>query len=925
MIRRKMYFLEKVVDDIYKQENGFKKTAIVFPTKRSGLFFKKYLQENKDIKKPLWAPELFSISKFVDYLSNNALSNKLKLLFILYEIYRKVENNPKDFDIFYQWGRIMLSDFEDIDNYMVDTDELFRQIKEAKNMEKYFKESDKIKKNETYKKYVDFSENIEKIYNKFQTSLDKSNNSYYGKEIKNIVTNFEDFRKKINKWENIYFVGFNALSNAEIELINTLDKYKNCNIYWNMDKFFVEKKNHEAGYFFRRNNKKLNIKSNKFIEDELRNKSKNIKIIGTPKKISQTKILGHCLKKFDNLDENSGIILPDESLLFPLMHSIPDKIDNINVTMGFPLKNTPVYNLISNILQLHENKEKLDKKNCFYFEDVKQVLMHPYIMFISDENNIEFINNLKIKNKIFIKEKDFDNFNKKVKYIFQSIKSVEEFIEYLKNIFNSITDMIKTKDIYTIELEYIYKFFTVIQKIEDILIEYSHNFSLLTFWRLFKEIIESERIPFIGEPLKGLQIMGMLETRNLDFRNVFILSVNEGVLPASKSNNSFIPYEIKKSFNLPTYEYKDSLFSYYFYRLIMKAENVYLIYNTETDEFGKGEKSRFIEQLFVDLKNKNDNLNIKEDIVTLKINTEKKYDFKIKKNKEIMKLLKKNIEYSPTKLITYLQCPVKFYLKYILNLKEQEQIKERADYSEFGSIVHGILEEIFSKYVNKSFTREDINNEIKNIESLIKRKYKNVLGNVEVKSGKNYLNIEIIKELVTKYLKKEHNLEVLEVERLFETNFDYKGNKIKIKGRIDRISKVDEIIEIIDYKTGSVYSTTLRDYKIEDYNSIQKVLSRKKEVLQLLIYFYLIVENKNYKSYDCFKSTIVGFKDITDPKQTLNIKSNEDSLLNRDNKNLVEDILIKIFDDIFNENKFFEKTDDEKKCRNCVYKDICLR
>ncbi|MEW5691687.1 MAG: PD-(D/E)XK nuclease family protein [Candidatus Hydrogenedentota bacterium] len=949
-------FLQKLVKELIDRKDiKIADLIIVLPTHRSLLFFKKYLQKDNLLKKPLWSPRLYSLPDFIKKLSNLIFPSQISLLFKLFKVYKTLypEDEPKEFDEFYFWGDMLLSDFNEIDMYLLNPEGIFRNLNELTQIDTYFENKDEISdirenltQKDIYKRYKYFSTRMENLYDNFTNLLREKREAYYGLALRQIIENpppqpFWPANKKI------IFAGFNALTTAEEKIINTFIKNHNAEIYWDMDKYFVDDFLHEAGYFFRKMMSATgrDIARWCWIDDILTETKKNIRIIGSAGDISQAKIAGSIIKGFiEEIDADTTdtvLVLSDETLLFPLLNSLPPEIKKINVSMGYPLKSTPIYALISSIIKMYENEKQLsslssETSTTLYYKDVIEILMHPYINLLLKDKSIQLINEIKNKNISFVKEDFISTKDEVFNIIFKKPESVDNFIENIYNLLIQIRSEIskdKEKDWRIIEYEYLYQFFIIIQQIQDEIKECDIKIDVFTFWRLLKRIISDTRIPFTGEPLEGLQIMGFLETRALDFKNVFILSVNDGILPAGKHDKTFIPYEIRNHIGLPTPGLRDAVYSYNFYRLIKRAENIYLFYNTESDELGKSGKSRYIEQLIYEYSEKNPNLTIKEEIITLPVKSETPKPIIIKKDSGLIERLT-NLSYSATSLLTYINCPLSFYFKYILQIKEKEEIIESADSSVFGIIIHRILYQIYSNFIDKIINKNKLSEIKKTLAESVITEYKNHIPNIE--TGKNQINIEIVTRIIERtisYESKQNNIKIIALEKKYDdttkVGFDFaiagKKYSIILKGIIDRIDKEDDVYRIIDYKTGATGDAVFNMDSIPDNETLIERLQKKNDVLQLLFYFYLYLATENLSKNDRFKLGIYPIRKIVDGINFLRKPHQEPYLLGLNDLEKIKKLIGMIFTDIFDINKPFIQIEDADTCKYCHYKDICCK
>nr|MDA3778655.1 PD-(D/E)XK nuclease family protein [Bacteroidales bacterium] len=720
-------FLKEVTEELYEQyKENISDNCIVFPNKRAALYFKKYLSEISN--KPIWSPKLLTINELMQEISEKKPTNNIKLIFELYKIYRKIKTTTESFDEFYYWGEIMLSDFNDIDKYLVNPKQIFQNLSALKNIQEQFnylspgqielvmqfwKSFKPEQFSENQEEFVHLWEILSNIYDEFRKELLKNDDSYDGminKNIANKIINNEDIKLSNAKY---IFIGFNALNECEKTLFKYLKNINRADFYWDYDYHYIDNHNHEAGRFIRENIKNYPSPKNSNIRFNNLDTEKSIKIFSTTTDIGQAKVIAPLLKKINNeeIDDPNkhAIILTDEQILIPSLYAIPNSIDKVNVTMGYPLKDTPIYGFIKKIIELQKKVNSNNNEISFFYKHVISILKHQYIN-NKDSKISELINDITKKNKIYL-TKDELNISDITAKIFVKIDNHSSISEYLLNILNSLFHDIENQNFenQNIEQEYIYHLFITIKQLNEVLSESNINIQIETYLNLLDKIIQSINIPFTGEPLNGLQVMGILETRAIDFENIIILSMNEGIFPKVSTAMSFIPYNLRRGFNLPAIEYQDSIFSYYFYRLLQRAKNITLIYNSSSDGFQTGEMSRFIHQLKFETKHKIKHYNLSYDI-----NTKPQEKIIISKNEEIKAKLNNYIgeksirSLSPSAINMYLTCKLKFYFRYIAGLKEQNNLLEEIDPPTFGNILHNTMEDLYTPFLNKIISKESI-------------------------------------------------------------------------------------------------------------------------------------------------------------------------------------------------------------------------
>jgi CRISPR/Cas system-associated exonuclease Cas4 (RecB family) len=958
-------FLENICDEILKKYGEIiPEICVIFPSRRAGLYFKNILGNKTET--PIWSPSVYSIEDFVEEFSSYSFADNFKLLFELYSVYNDVVKNEKvllkseidfmdsgddveSFDSFYPWGEMILKDFDIIDKYLVDTNLLFKRIKDLKEIEESFP----IELQDSFKKFwgtlfdskqtgakrnfLKIWKILGKVYLEFTARLNKTGICYRGMAYRKL---FEDSENIINnfKWKKIIFAGFNSLNPVEKNLMKTLVDKGIAEIYWDADNYYISDRNQEAGNFIRNNIKYFGKDEIKFSK-HLVSDAKRINTIGTSSSVGMAKVLGSELKEHitdDNFNiEKTAIVLPDANLLLPVLYSIPNEIKNINITMGFPFRDTPLYSLICLLVELQNNGIYENGKIKFHHSVVEKILLHPYIKFHDTSLVYRVINYIKNENKIYFNIKDFDSEVPNIlKVIFSKIENVNEAIEYLSKIMDIISSRIdkddsKDKDYKKFQLEFIYNFYTNYSRLNEVIKENEVEMNLDTYWKFMKEVLQKISVPFTGEPLKGLQVMGLLETRVLDFENVFILSANEGVLPEGQVQNSFIPYSLRKALKMPTYEEDDSITAYYFYRLMQRTKNIFFIYDTDIGQNVK-EKSRFILQIENELLPNNKNINYVNKIVIPDVYSIEKKSIEILKTDGIMRKLMEVKHYSPTALKEYINCTLQFYFSRIAKIEEEKEIEESFDSMLIGNVLHKILEEIYLPYKGKIVKESDIND----IEIMAKENFDCILVNavrtcksgyiLKKYDGRNNLFKDIIFKLLLRVLENEKAqapYKILDIEK--EINYIFrisKNNKeigINITGRIDRVDEKDGVIRIIDYKTGS-YDLK----KFDDKNPGE--------------YFEKLISNPDYK--DNFQAFFYGYfysKDNEDKKINVGIypvkkmQNGIDSLkagyIEKEEYELFENSLKKLFMEIYDTEIPFKQVEDEKRCAYCPYSGLCYR
>ena len=867
-------FISETLDDILKRTNSFEEVILILPSQRAKVFVKQTIKDKISVG---FLPEILNIEQFINRVSGIEKADNIQLLFHFYTIYKSIEKDPVNFDVFTSWAITVLQDFNEIDQHLVDTKDIFIYLRDIQRLKKWSVKGE-FKETELMKDHYSFLEKLNNFYTPFYNFLKDKNIGYQGLIYKESCQKIDKYVAE-NSHKKFFFIGFNALNKAEEILFQKVLQAGNSDIYWDIDTAFYNG-NHQAGKFIRKyqsewkyyENNDLKILGNSFLQP------KKIEVIGAPKNTSQVKYAGEILEKFTDF-KNTALVLADETLLPITLSSLPKNINAINITMGYPLKDVPTTSLIFAIFQLFISQEKLQKTvvNEFYYKDVNRFLKHQYIYKILPNIDLLFIEIAK-QNQTFIRKEyvasfliGLDDFLQGVILsIFDPFVLVHEFINRVLG----LIDFLK-EDVSELEKEYLFRFYTAFQQLKTLQSEYEYFSDLKTLSQFFKQLISSESLSFQGEPLKGLQLMGMLETRVLDFENVILISTNEGVLPANAQQNSFIPFDVKLAFGLPTYREKDAIFSYHFFRLLQRAKNVFIIYNTEHDVFGSGEKSRFVTQLEMMRSD------IIHKIVSPRVVSQKVAFKKIKKEATTLKQLKllaqKGI--SPSALTNYLYNPISFYKQKVLKIKEFDNVEETVAYNTLGTVVHNTLDELYTPFVNH-FLSVAIVDKMKNqSKDLVIKYFKDEFKNGDISKGRNRLIFEVANRFVINFLNQEkelvqntsNRLKILATEENLATEIKIDGLdfSIKIHGQVDRVDELNGVLRIIDYKTGMVSNSNL---KVPNFESLRDEKHHK--AIQVLLYAYLYTKSKNHNFEQPIEAGIYSFKNLNSGFLPVNFSSN---------------------------------------------------
>ena len=867
-------FISETIDDILLTTKSFENVVFVLPSQRAKVFVKQTFKDKISVG---FLPEMLNIEQFIHQISGVQKADSIQLLFHFYTIYKSVEEKPDSFDTFSSWAITVLQDFNEIDQHLINTKDIFSYLRDIERLRKWsvkgtFKETDLIKD------HYSFLEKLNIYYDAFYQFLIDENIGYQGLMYREASKKIDAFLDK-NKDKKIIFIGFNALNTAEELLFQKVLGNGNSEIYWDIDEVFFNS-NHQAGKFIRKYKKTWNH----YDKNDLKTLGntfslpKKIQVIGAAKNNTQIKYIGEILEENASF-KNTALVLADETLLPITLNSLPKNINAINITMGYPLKDIPTTSLLFSIFQLFISQDKLQKNsvNEFYYKDVIRFFKHQSIYGLIT-NVDDFTAEIARENQTFINEKQLSFFlnsqtpeiKNVILSLFKPFDSVTNFMDRVLNLINILKE-----EINALEKEYLFRFHTAFTQLKTLQGEFKYFTDLKTLSQFFRQLISSENLSFQGEPLKGLQLMGMLETRVLDFENIILASANEGILPASSQQNSFIPFDVKVEFGLPTYREKDAIFSYHFFRLIQRAKNIFILYNTEHDVFGSGEKSRFVTQLEMM------RTDIVQKLVSPKVVTQKTDLKNIAKNEMVFNRLKEIAKsgFSPSSLTNYLYNPVAFYKQKILQIKEFDNVEETVAFNTLGTVVHETLDELYKPFISKFITVDIVLEMEKIAKDLVVKHFKIHFKNGDISTGKNRLIFEVANRFVTNFLTKEkelvsdknNQLKIIATEENLSAEIHIDGIEfpIKLHGNVDRVDELNGEIRIIDYKSGMVKGSEL---KVLDFEQLREKEQHK--AIQVLLYAYLYSKNKRFDFSKNLKAGIYSFKNLNQGFLAINFSSN---------------------------------------------------
>lgn len=912
------------------------------------------------IEKPVWAPSTLTINELFRSYSPLQIAGNEILLFELYKVYGNLKKQPESFDDFYYWGDMLLNDFDDVDKYLVNASMLFRNVLDIKNIDnifggltdyqieiirRFWTNFNQDKPTDQKSGFISIWALLLDLYTTYRDSLRKSNIAYEGMIFRDFAENKAEYN---DRWDCVHFIGFNALNECEKVLMDRFKKAGKARFYWDYDNSYIrESKLNSAGFFLRDN---LKIFGNDMPPgwdyDTMLSKAApdvHRKVIDTSSDVAQVKLVSQLLEGIPGITienaHHTAVVLADENLLMPVLTSLPENMGDINITMGLPLKQTLVYTFMRHLMDLQKNSQAADDGVRFNYRDVTSILKHTLLSGLLIKNDTDLLKEIIKTNLLRVPADRFSN-SAILSQVFSKPLTPAGLSGYFKNILSVIAlkDGEKTNTVEdNIKNEFIYRVVLSINRLEAIVNSTEVTFTTDTYMKILDRMLRIQSVPFSGEPLMGIQIMGILETRTLDFKNLIILSVNEGILPAVSAGSSFIPFSLREAFGLPSVNHQESIYAYHFYRLLQRAENVTLIYNSNSEGLRSGEMSRFIIQM------KYDEL-LKPEFLDLNflIKTNMAQSDRLERTEEHSILLESLFldrnngrSLSPSAINTWLSCRMKFFYRYINRLKEPDSVSADIDPAMLGNILHEIMSSLYNPYKGSVISQEIFASMLKNKELLlsvvnnaVNEQYKS--GRHESESGNELIVRDVLMSYLVRILNYDKTIAPLTIVNLedsfvFDILIQFKGKLVSILtgGKVDRIDRQDKI-RIVDYKTGTVADSisSVSDLFLDD---------RKKDPdgwLQTLLYCeaYLAVNPRSE-----VRPSVYKIKRMTGDSHSdkLRIKSRGTDLVIEDYSFIRDEFqsgLTDLINIIFSENEPFIKTTDLRgKCSYCPYKILCAR
>ena len=956
-------FLKLVAADLYKHTKGnLAHTAVVFPNKRAGLFFNEYLAQESD--SPIWSPAYVSISELFRSLSPWEVGDPVKLVCELYKIFRRETQSTETLDDFYFWGEMLISDFDDADKNKVDTDKLFSNLQDLRNImddytfiddeqeeaiRQFFQNFSIERRTALKERFISLWNVLGNIYKGFRESLASQNIAYEGMMYRHVIEHLD-----VDKlpYEKYVFVGFNVLNKVEHTLFTQLKDAGKAVFYWDYDEFYMKENRqavtHEAGEFIRRNLRDFPSPLSGELFKNL-SKPKEVHYIASSTENAQARYLPQWIR--NNLttpEKETAVVLCNEALLQPVLHSLPAEVKHVNITMGFPLSQTPVYSFLIALLELHTHGFNF-KSGRYTFQSVVTLLKHPYTRQLTGQ--AELLEKELTRNNRFYPlpgELGKDEF---LTRLFTPLSGnlnlcirLSETLQQVASIYQANTSGTEDTDAFNqLYRESLFKAYTTINRFRTLIEEDELTVQSETFRRLLVKVLSATNIPFHGEPAIGMQVMGVLETRNLDFRHLVLLSVNEGQLPKSGGDSSFIPYNLRKAFGMTTIEHKIAVYAYYFYRLLQRAERITLMYNTSSDGLNRGEWSRFMLQFLIEWPHP-----ITRQFLEAGQSPQGTSPITVEKTPDVMRRMQSlfdvranpKAKFSPSALNYYLDCPLKFYYRYVAGLSAPDEVSAEIDSATFGSIFHYAAEHIYKdltthgKVINKEALETLLRNEVK-LQDYVDTAFKKLFFNVPQNEKPEYNGIQLINSaVIARYLKQllQNDLRYapftfiaseMEVDEPIDIQTPKGVIKSRIGGIIDRMDSKDGTLRIVDYKTGGdadtpphVESLFIPDKKRSNYvfqTFLYAAIMCRKQPTMKIAPALLYIHRAATETY----SPVIQMGEPRKPKEAVEDFSKYEKEY--------RERLQRLLEEIFNPEKSFTQTEIIEKCTYCDFKALCKR
>ncbi len=919
-------FLARLAGVIDTQYGGdYRRLCVVLPNRRAGLYLK-YLLARKTTH-PVWAPSVFASEDFVFALCPYQKTELYDDLLLLYQASRQVEGfSNRSFDEFLEWGQVVLGDFNEVDTHLVDAGVLFRYLNDVKVYTLWGQNNDEL--TDFQKKYLAFYASLGDLYAEFYRLQESAGMVTAGMAYRWVASHVAT-AGLFGQWDHFIFAGFNALNPAESAIMEFLKKEGKASVFYDAEIDWLEDDMAEAGDFLRG---KIKAGQDFWVDDALRQQERDLHILGGPGLVGMVKLLGQtiatkCQAEGNEWLSRAAVVLPDEKLLIPVLRALPPECGEMNITMGLPLSETPIAALVSAFFRVILSRSA----DGFHVPQLLEFLRHPYIgLYLSDENPTlqSRVTTMQETGRMVASGKDIADslFNEsqagqKLMTILSRESSPATTLAFLLDIADLVVPVLRG----SVHEEYLYLMSRAVSGIIAKMNGFKIDAGFETLQNLLAQLINRTRMPFYGEPLKGLQVMGMLETRSLDFEYVFMLPANDDVLPGSGRHPSFIPHDVRieEGFGLPVYKHRNSVMAYHFFRLMKRCREAWFFYNTGTEGMGKGELSRFLMQMQYESAWKNSRNRFTHKVITAQTLVPAPESLVFSKSSFVIGEISMMAAsgFSPSALWTYNLCGVKFFFDYMLGMRKYRDPGRGIDAAVFGSAVHDVLSGMYQAKPPLRVNSAILEDAYRNAGDLLQAAFRRQICEIDLSSGKNLLMMNVGRQLLQMYIQYEKNLiaadhKVLEIrsaEEEFSGTLNLPaGSQVSIRGRIDRIDNINGQLRIIDFKTGAVRPEDL----IWDTDKPMKGNPRAEKPFQLLVYKWLYLINHPMSRPE---AGIYSLKRPSNGFMPVSLKQNQDET------EFITAELIKLINELFDPEQPFERVHDDKACFYCNYKFICNR
>lgn len=932
--------------------------GIIVPNVRSRLFLLDEL--GRLIRRPLWQPRYYTIDDLMCQASGLAPADRVKSVVELYKIYSKY--HQEKFDSFYFWGEMLLNDFDQVDQYMVNADMLFTNLSDLKGIdttEDYFNSEQKavvrrfwetFGAEESYspekRDFLRIWQTLGVIYHEFRQSLRQLGLAYPGMMQREAAERIKLGEASLAGGGPYAVVGFNALSKCEKVLFDHIQKSCGAEFFWDCDDYYVRDKRQEAGAFIRENMYRYRQPAGFVNRCDNFRRNKNITAVSSPSSVLQCKQAGDFLRRVaerqGKADKETAIVLTDESLLVPLLYSLPEEAGTVNVTMGYPLRQTLAYSFVERLLKLQTHTRLKGEENAFYHADAMGILTHPFVIELDKENASVIAETIASRSMIYVKESVF-RCGTIIETVFTKQNEWRQVSDWIVSVLCAVADSFAGKEERGMMGEYASLIADTLRRLSNSIESCGMEMEMPVFASLVRRMLQNQRVPYEGEPLKGVQIMGMLETRNLDFENVIILSLNDDNFPGTPASSaSFIPYNLRLGYGLPVPQLQDGIYAYYFYRLLQRSSNVELVYNSRNDDNGSGEQSRYIYQLEYESPHK-----VVRKEIGLDVGIAAPEPILVTKDSAVMDRLSGYLDgrggtMSPTALNTYLACPLKFYFRYVAGLQSSDEVAEDIDMPMFGTILHKTMELLYRPLVGIPCPSQYICSLINSpkVAEAADKAIGEVYFRGETVNPEDYEgSLLMVRDIVIRYvngnlLPFDSRLEgctITALEKRLSAEFRFgKGDKgghwVTFSGLADRIDRLsDSAVRIVDYKTGSPH----RDFAGVGTLFGENSQERDPAVLQTLLYSLIVTRMQGKGQIEgktvCPALYYVRLMNQPDYSPLLNIRDGKSITGYELYGSEFEQYLDKLLSELFDPSVPFRQCEDTRPCDYCDFVPICRR